>query len=82
MYQNPPFNGVANWDRQSIAPSGTATVNTNFTAGQTLSTWLQNVGASTTPGQMALDTLRVDTKGVIAPTQSWLTLNNAGLATR
>ncbi len=26
---------------------------------------------------MALDTLRVDTKGVIAPTQSWLALNNA-----
>jgi len=77
MYQNPPFSGVANWDiNQGDPANGDATVNTTFTGGQTLSTWLQEVGASTSPGQMALDTLRVDTKGVIAPTQSWLTLNN------
>jgi len=77
MYQNPPFNGVANWAvGQGDPPDGDATVNTNFTAGQTLSTWLQNVGASTSPGQMELDTLRVDTNGIIAPTQSWLTLDN------
>jgi hypothetical protein len=77
MYQNPPLNGVANWS-PGIASlnTGTATVNTSFTAGQTLETWLQNVGATTTPGQMALDTLRVDTTGVVAPTQSWLALND------
>ena len=78
MWQNPPFNTVANWSPgQSSITSGTATVNTNFSGGQTLSTWLQNVGASTAPGQMAINTLRVDTKGVIAPTQDWLDLNNA-----
>jgi hypothetical protein len=82
MYQNPPFNSVANWLGSSMTPnpsSGTATVNTGFTDGQTLSTWLQNVGASTSPGQMALDTLRVDQSGVNAPTQSWLTLNDSGI---
>jgi hypothetical protein len=85
MFQNPPFNSVANWTASfmagsSITPnpsSGTATVNTSFTAGQTLATWLQNVGASISPAQMALNTLRIDQNGVIAPTQSWLTLNNS-----
>jgi hypothetical protein len=82
MYQNPPFDGVASWDINQTEPdggnSGTATVNTSFTAGQTLSTWLQNVGASTSPGQMTLSTLRQDSNGVIPPTQSWLTLNSNG----
>jgi hypothetical protein len=80
MYENPPFNGVASWDVTLPDPdggnSGTATVNTGFTAGQTLQTWLQDVGATTTPGQMTISTLRQNFDGVIAPTQSWLTLND------
>ena len=57
-------------------------MNTSFTDGQTLATWLQNIGASISPGQMELNTLRLDQTGVIAPTQSWLTLNqsNGGVA--
>jgi len=80
MYLNGAFNGVANWS-PGIASinSGTATVDTSFTGGQTLQTWLQDLNVTTTPGQMALDTLRVDTKGVIAPTQSWLALNDPAL---
>jgi hypothetical protein len=80
MYQNPPFNGVASWIGISSSPTpdpGVATVDTSFTAGQTLATWLQDVGATTTLGQMTLSTLRKDTNGVIAPTQSWLTLNDS-----
>ena len=80
MINNPPFDSVANWTGKSVTPTpdpGTATVDTSFTAGQTLATWLQNVGASTSPGQIALNTLRIDQNGVIAPTQSWLTLNNS-----
>jgi hypothetical protein len=81
MWQNLPFSGVATWDVTAADPdggnSGTATVNTSFTAGQTLATWLQDVGASTSPGQMVLDTLRQNISGVIAPTQSWLTLNDS-----
>ncbi len=80
LYENPPFNGVANWAVNDADPdggnSGTATVNTSFTGGQTLATWLQNVGATTTLGQMTLNTLRQNMSGVIAPTQSWLTLND------
>jgi len=64
MFNNPPFNGVVNWNPNSTQlVSGTATVNTsNFTAGQTLSQWLQLpvINASTSPGQMDLDTLRID----------------------
>jgi hypothetical protein len=77
MYQNPPFNGVANWlGGNATLPDGTATVNVGFTGGQTLSQWLQLTGASTTLGQMAISTLRHDLDGVIPPTQPWLTLNS------
>src|ERR1035437_9751185 len=52
MFNNSPFNGVVNWAPNSTQlTSGTATVNISFTAGQTLSTWLQDVGASTSAGQ-------------------------------
>lgn len=78
-WQNYPFNTVANWIGDGASPSpdpGVATVNTSFTEGQTLAQWLQLVGASTTYGQMAISTLRKNISGVVAPTQSWLTLNN------
>jgi hypothetical protein len=79
MYKNPPFDTVVNWAANAGQyPDGTATVDTSFTAGQTLSQWLQLVGASTTPGQMAINTLRHDLNGVNPPTQSWLTLNTTG----
>ena len=79
MYQNPPFNGVVNWAvNQARPPDGIATVDTTFADGQTLAQWLQLVGATTTPGQMAISTLRHDFNGVVAPTQSWLRLNNPG----
>lgn len=79
LFQNPPFNAVVDWDvNQGTPPNGDATVNTSFTGGQTLQTWLQNLTPSIPPGQMALETLRVDTNGVVAPTQSWLTLNSSG----
>jgi len=80
MYQNPPFNTVANWAvNQPQLPDGTATVDTTFSEGQTLATWLQVVGATTVKGQMAISTLRHDMNGVNkATTQSWLTLNSNG----
>jgi hypothetical protein len=82
MWQNPPFNGVAKWAGTTLTspPNGDATVNTSFAAGQTLSTWLQEVGASSSPGQMALNTLREDQTGVNPPTQTWLTLDNPSVA--
>ncbi|HWB31614.1 MAG TPA: choice-of-anchor D domain-containing protein [Acidobacteriaceae bacterium] len=79
MVNNPPFDSVVNWvPNGGSYADGTATVNTGFTAGQTLAKWLQNVGASSTPGQIAINTLRHDLNGVNSPTQSWLTLDVTG----
>ncbi len=78
MYQNGPFSGVANWTvNQGSYPDGTATVNQGFSGGLTLAQWLQQpaIAASTTQGQIAINTLKHDLNGVIAPTQLWLSLN-------
>ena len=78
MYQNPPFNSVVNWHvGQTPLPDGEATVNTSFSGASTLSTWLQTVNASTTPGQILLQNNKHDLDGVVAPTQAWITLNDA-----
>jgi Bacterial Ig-like domain (group 3) len=74
------FPPVANWDViQGDPPNGSATLNTNFTDGATLAQWLQNAGAdyNNTPGQIQLNTVRDNLDSVIAPTQSWATLNNS-----
>ena len=77
MYQNPPFDSVANWHvDQPQLPDGAATVNPGFSGAATLSAWLQVVGASTAPGQIVVTTNRHDLDGVNAPTQSWITLND------
>jgi hypothetical protein len=79
MYNNPPFNGVANWNvnQSATLTTGTATIDTTFSDGQTLAQWLQLTGASTTQGQIAVNTIKHDMDGVIAPTQSWLSLNQS-----
>jgi hypothetical protein len=68
---------VANWTNASQVQetSAEATVNTSFAEGETLAQWLQLTGATTTEGQISLSTIRHDMDGVIAPTQSWMTLN-------
>ncbi len=79
LYNNPPFNTAANWSPNLGSPTpdpGVATVNAAFTGGQTLSQWLQLVGATTTLGQMTISSLRRDLTGVVAPTVAWLNLNN------
>ena len=83
LYKNPPFDTVANWLGTSTnsTTKGTATVDTSFVVGKTLSSWLELVGASPTPppqtAQIEVDTIRQDISGVNAPTQSWLALNTA-----
>ena len=80
MYENPPFSTVANWTGKSLSPTpdpGVGTIDTTFSDGKTLQQWLQLVGATTTPGQMPIATLRQDMNGVNPPTQSYMTLNNA-----
>src|SRR5262249_17765564 len=45
-------------------------------AGQTLAQWLQLIGASTTLGELPLQVIRHDYNTVIAPSQSWLTIDD------
>jgi len=81
MYDNPPFDQVANWAPDPFdlfsQNTGTATVDQSFSGGQTLAQWLQQpaIAASTTLGQIGVSTIRHDLNEVISPTQSWLTLN-------
>ena len=81
----PPFDSqfppVANWDINLPNPTpdpGEATINTNFDDGAILAQWLLDAGASTAFGQVQLSTLRHNFTSVIAPTQSWATLNSSG----
>jgi hypothetical protein len=81
-YSGSPFLGVANWltgmaEGAAIGDGLPATVNTNFSDGQTLAGWLPLVGASsaTTPTQISLSAVKHDINGVNSPTQVWLTLN-------
>jgi len=79
---NAQFLPVANWDPQQIDPTpdpGIATVQTNFSDGAILAQWLENSGATdpNSATQVQISTLRHDFDGVIAPTQSWLVLNDA-----
>lgn len=76
---NGAFNTVVNWDPDQNTPqpvNGTATIDTTFAQGQTLSQWLGVIGATATPGQIGITTVRHDLSTVNAPTQAWLTLNN------
>ena len=72
------FSGAVNWlaNPGSNPANGNATINTVFTDGSTLAQWMVGVNASTTLGQVALSALRADISSVIAPTQSWVTLNS------
>jgi len=75
-----PFAPVADWTTttEQDVNSGVGTIATNFSDGATLAQWLQNAGATAggSINQIDISTLRTDVSGVIAPTQSWLTLNS------
>jgi hypothetical protein len=73
------FSTVAKWLDASNGQytSELAAVDPSFSGGTTLSQWLQETGASTTPGQITLSTVRQTQSGVVAPTQSWLKVIDA-----
>jgi hypothetical protein len=54
-------------------PDGTvAQINATFPKGAAFSAWLQGVGATTTPGQIALYGSQQSVTGVVPPTQEWI----------
>jgi hypothetical protein len=80
LYDDNPFNGTATWNvGQGFNGQGArGLINMNFPLGQTLAQWLKIVGASTTLGQIPLNTLREDFDGVNAPSLLWVQLDAAG----
>ena len=77
---NSPFPPIANWDIYANAGlyPATVTVNTQFDDGATMAQWLDNAGATLagTNDQIQVQPAYVRLDTVIAPTQSWLTLNS------
>jgi hypothetical protein len=75
LYNDNPFNTTANWSPDQASPNDqTGFIDTTFPKGNTLATWLQLVGASPTFGQIPLQVIRHDYNGVVAPSQSWMTV--------
>jgi hypothetical protein len=78
------FGSVANWTtagEQQIT-SGVGTVQENFSDGIILADWLHNAGSTVagTSNEIDISTLRTDVGSVIAPAQSWVTLNSGQYA--
>ncbi len=76
------FAGTANWalnlpDESISANDINATIDQSYPEGAVLANWLYYIGASTTQGQIPLASTKKDQTGVIAPTQSWATLDDA-----
>lgn len=74
--QDPSIDGAANWTSATTLPNGDATINTAFSSGSTLAQWLQGIGATTTLGQVELETNKNNQTGTNPPTQNWATLNS------
>lgn len=91
LYPDPPYDSkflpVANWSSLSSnqqlsekqIPSGTGTIETDFTDGARMAQWLQrnNATSAGSSDQIEINTLRTDVSSVIAPTQTWLTYDDA-----
>jgi hypothetical protein len=75
-----PFRDTANWKVNPGSklyedpPDQAGILDMSFPKGQALAQWLSNVGATSTLGQIPVQVLRNDVKGVIPPSQSWMTV--------
>jgi hypothetical protein len=92
LYNDAPFSGTANWQvdhcdpytspdgclsQPGYPPDQTGLIDTTFPKGLALSQWLVNIGASTTLGQIPINTLRWDLTGVVPPSQLWMKINDS-----
>ncbi len=80
-----PFSNTAVWNPDTNGSytfandPETGMINTSFSGGTELAEWLQDLGATTTYGQISINTLRHDFDSVVAPSELWLTVNDANL---
>jgi Big-like domain-containing protein len=73
------FGNVANWIAETGEPSpAAATVQENFSDGIFLADWLHYIGSTNTgtTNQVEIYNVRTDVGSVVAPAQSWVTLNS------
>ncbi|APR86417.1 Tryptophan synthase alpha chain [Minicystis rosea] len=77
LYQTAPFSSTTQWHVVQGTPvNQTGYINTTFPKGQALAQWLVNVNASTVYGEIPIVQIRHDYDAVIAPSQSWMSINN------
>lgn len=73
----------AGWDVGGLGslPSDpdTATINTSFSGGATIASWLQGIFPASTLGSVSVSTLRLDQWGVNSPAQEWLNYSGSSL---
>ena len=80
LKNNTGFANTFNWGSDSAsAPNGTGTIDEGFTIGVTLTNWLQNLGQTTTPGQVAISTVFASLASITTNAQLWITLNSNSL---
>jgi N-acetylneuraminic acid mutarotase len=83
-----PLSGAVGWNiNQQPNPSPDPQmgyVDQSFTKGALLAQWLKlpAIGASTTLGQIPIDTLRRDFNTATSPTQNWMTINQPTASTK
>ena len=74
-----PLSTALAWSINQTPPTPdpqTGHIDTSFPKGALLSQWLQVVGASSTPGQISINTLRRDFNGMNGQTQRWMSINS------
>jgi hypothetical protein len=68
------WKNAATWDHKGSVPAPLpGFLDTSFPKGQAMAEWLQNVGATTTLGQLDISDPRIDTPKANAPSQTWIT---------
>jgi hypothetical protein len=79
LYNDAPFSGTANWNpdvNDIFFDPQTGYIDMTFPKGLLLAQWLVNVGASTTLGEIDLNTLRHDLTSVVPPSTLWMTIDD------
>lgn len=80
LKDNAGFANTFNWGSDGAsAPNGTGTIDQTFTIGVTLTNWLQNLGQTTTPGQVTISTVFASLASLTTNAQRWITLNSNSL---
>jgi len=80
LYNDTPFSTTANWAVDGARPGNNQIgfINTTFPRGASLATWLVNVKATPTLGQIPIQVLRNDVHGLPAGSKSldWMDIKN------